>query len=261
MTCEFPFGINKDNQIKSNQIKLTSHTLKIWECIIDQRLRYIIKISDHQFGFMLGRSTTDAIYALRQLIEKFCEGQQSLHCVFIDLEKAFDRVPREELWNCLRLKGIPENYVRIIQDMYKDCRTQVRCAGGLSDSFEVKVGVHQGSALSPLIFIIIMDCLTDAVRRETPWDMMFTDDVVLCNKTRSEAEERLESWTKALEIRGMKVSRKKTEYMATGEDTQDKKSIRLSGEEVPRAKEFKYLGSTVQENGGSSREVSKRIQT
>ncbi len=95
MTCEFPFGINKDNQIKSNQIKLTSHTLKIWECIIDQRLRYIIKISDHQFGFMLGRSTTDAIYALRQLIEKFCEGQQSLHCVFIDLEKAFDRVPRE----------------------------------------------------------------------------------------------------------------------------------------------------------------------
>ncbi len=123
-------------------------------------------------------------------LKKFCEGQQSLHRVFIDLEKAFDRVPREELWNCLRLKGIPENYVRIIQDMYKDCRTQVRCAGGLSDSFEVKVGVHQGSALSPLIFIIIMDCLTDAVRRETPWDMMFTEQD---KTTKQEARQKKDS--------------------------------------------------------------------
>ncbi len=80
-----------------------------------------------------------------------------------------------------------------------------------------------------------------------------------CEITRSAAEE-LESWIKALEIRRMKVSRKKTEYMATVENTQDKKSIRRSGKEVPRAKKFKYLGSTVQENGGSSREISKRIQ-
>lgn len=94
----------------------------------------------------------------------------------------------------------------------------------MSDSFEVKVGVHQGSVISPLIFITIMDCLTDAVRRETPCDMMFADDVLLCNKTRSEAQEKLESWTKALEIRGMKVSRKKTEYMATGKDTQTRSS-------------------------------------
>ncbi|XP_063615696.1 craniofacial development protein 2-like [Penaeus indicus] len=74
-------------------IKLMSHTLKIWERIIDGRLRAIVTISEQQFGFMPGRSTTDAIFALRQLMEKYREGQRELHSVFIDLEKAYDRVP------------------------------------------------------------------------------------------------------------------------------------------------------------------------
>ena len=129
-------------------IKLMSHTMKIWERVMDGRLRDMIEIGDEQFGFMPGRSTTDAIFALRQLMEKYREGQLNLHCVFIDLEKAYDRVPREEVWNCLRLKGVPESYVRRVQDMYEGSSTQVRCVDGLSDAFEVTVGVHQGSALS-----------------------------------------------------------------------------------------------------------------
>ena len=67
--------------------------------------------------FMPGRSTTDAIFALRQLIEKYREGRKSLHCIFIDLEKAYDQVPRSEVWNCLRLKGVAEKYIRVIQDV------------------------------------------------------------------------------------------------------------------------------------------------
>ena len=51
---------------------------------------------------MPGRSTTDAIFALRQLLEKYHQGQKKLHCVFIDLEMAYDRVPRKEVWNCMR---------------------------------------------------------------------------------------------------------------------------------------------------------------
>ena len=78
--------------------------MKIWERVIDRRLRSEVSIYPEQFGFVPGRSTTDAIFALRQLVEKYKEGQQNLHCIFIDLEKAYDRVPREEMWNCLREK-------------------------------------------------------------------------------------------------------------------------------------------------------------
>ena len=124
-------------------IKLTSHTLKIWESVVEGRLREKVKVSDQQFGFMPRRSTTDAIFALRQLMEKSREGQRELHCVFIDLEKAYDRVPREELWNCLRVKEVEEKYIRLIMDMYEGSSTRVQCAVGTTEEFGVTVGLHK----------------------------------------------------------------------------------------------------------------------
>ena len=72
-------------------------------------------IGNEQFGFMPGRGTTGAIFAVRQLMEKHREKQKGLHMVFIDLEKAYDRVPSQEVWRCIREKGVPENYVRIVR--------------------------------------------------------------------------------------------------------------------------------------------------
>ena len=89
----------------------------------------------------------------------------------------------------------------------------MRCTAGTTEAFSITVGVHQGSALSPLIFAIVMDCITEGVRKEAPWEMLFADDVVLLTETRQDAEERLEQWRACLEDRGMKVSRKKTEYL------------------------------------------------
>ena len=71
--------------------------MKIRERIIEARLRDRVKISKQQNGFMPGKGTTDAMFALRMLMEKYREGQRELHCVFVDLDKAYDRVPREEL--------------------------------------------------------------------------------------------------------------------------------------------------------------------
>ncbi|KAK3571135.1 hypothetical protein QTP86_001918 [Hemibagrus guttatus] len=135
------------------------------------------------------------------------DGQRELHCVFVDLEKAYDRVPREELWYCMRKSGVAERYVRVVQDMYERSRTVVRCAVGQTEEFNVEVGLHQGSALSPFLFAIVMDQLSEEVRQESPWTMMFADDIVICSESREQVEENLERWRFALERRGMKVSR------------------------------------------------------
>ena len=89
---------------------------------------------------------------------------------------------------------------------------------------------------------------------------MFADDVVLCSRTREEAEEKLEDWRRVLEDRGLKVSRKKTEYVCTGGGEKVPGTIKIQEEDVPRSKEFKYLGSTIQDDGGSDKEVERRIQ-
>ena len=113
-------------------INMISHTMKIWERIIDRRLRKETSIGEGQFGFMPGRGTTDAIFAARQVIEKHREMQKELHMMFIDLEKAYDRVPRQEVWRCLREQGVPEKYVRLVKDTYEDARTQVKTSIGVT---------------------------------------------------------------------------------------------------------------------------------
>ena len=150
-------------------IKLMCHSMKLYERVHENRLRNIVSISEEQFGFVKGRSTTDAIFALRQLQERYREGQQDLHCVFIDLEKAYDRVPREELYWCMRDKGVPEKYIRLVKDMYHQCETVVRCATGTSEPFAVEVGLHLGSAFSLFLFAIMMDSLTENIRKQAPW--------------------------------------------------------------------------------------------
>ncbi|XP_042856565.1 uncharacterized protein LOC122243144 [Penaeus japonicus] len=89
---------------------------------------------------------------------------------------------------------------------------------------------------------------------------MYADDAVICTNDRETSEEKLGQWTRALERRDMRVSRTKTEYLNTGNGMQRNGSISLGGERVQRVKEFRYLGSTVQEDGGSEAEVAKRIQ-
>ena len=149
-------------------IKLMSHTMKVWERIIEARLRDRVEISKQQYGFMPGKGTTDAMFALRMLMEKFRKGQRATLCICGPIEKAYNRVPWEELWYCTRKSGIVEKYVQLVQDMYEGSQTVVRCAVGTTESFKVKVGLHQGSALSPFLFAVIMDRHLHEVRRKPP---------------------------------------------------------------------------------------------
>ena len=136
----------------------------------------------------------------------------------MDLEKAYARFPQEELWYCIRKLGMIEKYVQLVQDMYEGSETEVRCAVGTTESFKVKVGLHQGSALRLFLFAVIMDRLTNKVRREPPWMMLFADDIVVCKKIRKEIEWRLECWRYANEKRGMKVIRLKTKYLCVNRE-------------------------------------------
>ena len=218
-------------------IKLMCHSMRLYERVHENRLRNIVSISDEQFGFVKGKSTTDAILALRQLHERYREGQQDVHCVFIDLVKAYDRVPMEERYWCMRDKGVPKKYIRLMKDMYHQCANVVRCAAGTSESFAVEVGLHQGSAFSPFLFAIMMDSLTENIRKESPWQMMFVDDMVLCAREEDVLELELEQWREAWEKRGMKVSRANTEYMC--QNGTPLGSVKMQSAQLPQVTEFK----------------------
>ena len=151
----------------------------ITEKVTDRRLREETNMGEEQFCFMPGKGTTDAIFAAKQMIGKHRERQKELHMVFIDLEKAYDRVPRHE-------------YVRIVKVIYVEARTKVKSSVGLTSTITVRVRLHQGSSLCPCLFDLVMDVLGRGINEQPPWCMLFADDIMLCSTRREEVERRTE---------------------------------------------------------------------
>ena len=133
--------------------------------------------------------------------------------VFIDLEKAYDKVPRNVIWWALEKHNVPTKYITLIKDMYKDAMMFVRTCDGDTSTFPIKIGLHQGSALSPYLFALVMDEVTRDIQGDIPWCMLFADDVVLVDESRAGVNRKLELWRHTLESKGFRLSRIKTEYM------------------------------------------------
>ncbi|KAJ4774896.1 Craniofacial development protein 2 [Rhynchospora pubera] len=120
----------------------------------------------------------------------------------------------------------------------------------------------EGSALSPYIFALVMDEITKDIQGEIPWCMLFADDVVLVDESKTEVDRKLELWIRTLESKGFRLSRTKTEYMGcefSGIRPVDG-DVCLDGQVVPTKDTFRYLGSMLQSDGEIDEDVSHRIR-
>ena len=160
-------------------VKLLEHDMKVVERLLEKRLRRLVKVDQMQFGFMPGKSTVDAIFILRRMQESYLEKNRKLFICFVDLEKAFDQVPRKVIEWALRKKLVPKRLVQAVMSMYKGAKTRVKVGDGYSEEFDVGVGVHQGSVLSPFLFSIVLDVLSEDERKGALYELLYADDLVL----------------------------------------------------------------------------------
>ena len=119
---------------------------------------------------------------------------------FVDLEKAFDRVPQKVIWWALRKLGVGEWI-----GMYANAWSHVLVGEGYSEEFEVKVGVHQGSVLSPLLFIIVLEALSREFCSGVPWEDLYANDLIIIAELLEEYVRRLLTWKEAMEKKGLRV--------------------------------------------------------
>src|SRR3954469_18261478 len=153
---------------------------------------------------MPGWSAMEAIFLVRQLMERYKEQKKDLHMVFIDLEKAYDKIPWNVMWWALEKHKVLTKYITLIKDMYDNVVTSVRTTDGDTDDFPIKRGLHQGSTLSPYLFTLVMDEVTRDIQVDIPWCMLFADDVVLVDDSRTWVNRMLEMWRQILESKGVR---------------------------------------------------------
>ena len=201
-------------------VKLIEHAMKIVERVLERKMRTLVDLDEMQFGFMPVRGTIEALFILRMVQEHYRDKGKKLYMCFVDLEKAFDRILRKLTmmeW-AMRKRGLPEMTVLAMKSLYEGARTLIRVASQLSEECCVKVGVHQGSVLSPLVFAIVVDVVTESVRAGLMSEILYADDLVLMSETMEGLREKFQKWKEAFESKGMKVNLKKTKVMVSGSE-------------------------------------------
>ncbi|KAJ8719891.1 hypothetical protein PYW08_012066 [Mythimna loreyi] len=176
------------------------------------------------------------------------------------MQKAFDCVPRDVIWWALRSKGVPETYVDIIRDMYRDSASVVRTAVGDTKPFLITVGVHLGSVLSPFLFSVVLDVLSSNIRdlyEQPPWLLMYADDIALADSDSRRLVRRVTAWKESLENGGLKINAAKTEYLAC--NTTNAAPVRIGEDTVEGTEQVRYLGTVLHESGDVDCDVESRI--
>jgi hypothetical protein len=147
------------------------------------------------------------------------------------------------MWWALEKHKVPTKYITLIKDMYRNAVTFVRTCDGDTSDFSIKIGLHQGSALSSYLFALVMDEATRNIQGDIPWCMLFADDMVLVDDSRAGINRKLELWRHMLESKGFRLSRTKTKYMRCDFSVtrHDEGDVSLDGQVVAKKDTFRYL--------------------
>ncbi len=229
---------------------------------IDKKLRC------EQAGFRRGRSTTQQIFVLRNIVEQAVEWNANIYTCFVDFEKAFDSVRRETLWEIMRHYGIPPKLITVVKTMYEGSQCAVVDENGRTDWFEVKSGVKQGCNMSGFLFLLVIDWVMRKTTSEgnngIRWNFMqqlddldFADDIALLSNTRNQMQRKLDCLNKQAKSTGLKINTGKTKVMRL--NASNKEPITIEQEAVEDVDKFTYLGATVSKTGGAGEDMKQRI--
>ena len=259
-------------------ISLLSVVGKVYGGILIERIRVSSDraIGEEQCGFREGRGCVDQIFTVRQICEKYMGVNREVYMAFMDLEKAYDRVDRSALWQVLRIYGVGGNLLKAVQSFYSESRACVKGESGVSEWFDVRVGLRQGCVMSPWLFNMYMDGVVREVNARVQergvemigqegnvWEvnqLLYADDTVLIGDSKESLQRLLNEFNNVCERRKLKVNVGKSKVMVCGKvERRERLNLRLNEEILEEVDSFRYLGSIVGKNGGVSEDVISRV--
>ncbi|CAG9136099.1 unnamed protein product [Plutella xylostella] len=272
-------------------ISLLSVCGKVFARILLNRLMTLSEqfLPETQFGFRPDRGTCEAIFAIRQLQEKSREQGQNLYLCFVDLEKAFDSVPREALWLVLQKVGCTEDFVELLRLLHDNMQCCVTVDGEQSNFFPVTCGVKQGCVIAPTLFAIYFAVVVQEVLRSCSQgvhirfrtdgklfnlarlkastkvsyamvtEVMYADDLSFAADSPDGLQQLMTAFHSSCSKFGLKVSVKKTEVMSLDMHGHETLAIHIGEDLLKQVDKFRYLGSTISSKCDLDAEINSRI--
>lgn len=248
-------------------ISVTSSMGRLYGRVLKERIEQYFQDMEEQSGFRSGRSCLDNIFVLQQLVEKRIERNMTTHLMFVDLEKAYDSVPINKMFEVLNGSNLDSTYIRALENIYTNSISAIKMRGQTSKPFKISKGLRQGCCLSPTLFkIYIQKALTWWMRKcsrmgvevgeECLYTLLFADDQVLVANDEEDITFMTRKLIEEYSQWGLKINIKKTEHLVVGGKPED---IILENGVINSCKEYKYLGSYVAQDGNSERDVQSRI--
>lgn len=223
-------------------------------------------IGQYQTGFRKGKSTTDQIFSLRQILEKTIEFNVDTYHLFIDFKAAYDTVNRERLYRALDEFNIPRKLVNLVRLTMSNVECRVRIQQDLSDTLKTFNGLRQGDALACILFNLALEKAirntgiqtTGHIFNKSVQLLAYADDIDIIARSEYELKSAFKSLATSARNMGLVINEGKTKYMPV-HGRQKPPSIQIDNYTFETVNEFVYLGTMVTNDNNVSSEIKRRI--
>jgi hypothetical protein len=266
---------NADNPGNYRGITIVNIMSKIFSLLLRTRINKWCEsnnvFNEAQYGFRDDRSTADAIFILHSIIQNVIANKLKLWCTFIDFERAFDTVIRDALWVKLVESGISCKMINMIKSIYKNVKTCIKLGSTMemSEFFDVTLGVKQGEPLSPLLFILFVNDISNCIDINclnandlnvlSMFLILFADDIVLFTTDHASLQSQLDNLYLYSEKWGLKININKTKvcvFERRRNNSTNYNDVFINGEKVEMVDSFVYLGMKFYYTGNLSYAVN-----
>ena len=270
ITPIFKLG-EKSNPSNYRGICVTSCLGKLFTALLNNRLQNLTKnknlLHPSQIGFIEGFRTSDHIFSLRTLIDKYVTNANKgkLFCCFVDFQKAFDSIWHDGLLSKLITYKLGGHFYQLISDMYSRSKCAIKCGNRRTQFFNYNRGVRQGCILSPLLFNLYLndfpftldnsrDTDTITLPNGDPLNCLFyADDLVLISQSASGLQKQIDKLQNYVQKWLLKINLRKTKVLIfqkqNRKSTREKYSFFLNGNQIINTPDYTYLGTIFSSNG------------
>ena len=251
-------------------ISLLNIAYKIFANILFKRLHPYMEstVGEYQGGFRVGRSTTDQLFSIRQILEKCKEYNVEIHQLFVDFKAAYDSVNRKKLWRVMEEFGVPIKLISLTKLTLDGANSRVRIRSKLSDAFDIEEGLRQGDPLATLLFNLILEAAVRTMDIDTSSTIFtkssqllgFADDLDILGRNMEAVKEKFTALDRKSTDLGLKVNDAKTEYMIISpSNRQYDQNVTIDTHTFKVVDKFVYLGSQLNSDNDIMDEIKRRI--